>query len=345
MLVARDKALQFKKNQDFALQFEGDSVCLLKVGDVVNPSTIVFEGQSSSLLQSMSISRELGVSPPQVKNYMTVSDGEIVDKGEVIAKRSVSMGMMERVVKSISEGRLSYRRIDGGVVDIMSPFSDSTVTAGVSGRVKMVVPESNQKRQVIFSTDAYVRYPVIVDGESVSGRLEIIKDGSSLYFPEDVGSDCKGKIVVAGRELNPTLYESLIEAGAIGVMVGGINRSDFSSLGVKAIPIFVMEGWGVVPINSILLDFLVNSKGAYTYLDVTNEKVVVHNPDYVITEESESDFLMEIEEGMIIQVWDQPYWGYSGIVENVLDEEDLIQVRFSSGRRVLVDPKSVRVIQ
>ena len=63
MLVARDRALQFKKNQDFALHFEGDSVSVLKIGDAVEPSTVVFEGQSSRLIQSMSISRELGVAP------------------------------------------------------------------------------------------------------------------------------------------------------------------------------------------------------------------------------------------------------------------------------------------
>ncbi|MFH1547109.1 MAG: hypothetical protein ABIC57_01330 [bacterium] len=345
MLVVRDRRLQFKKNQDFAIHFEGDSVSLLKVGDMVQPSTAVFEGQASRLVQSMSISRELGVPPSQVKKYVVVSDGEIVDKGDVIAKRSVSMGMMERVVKAISDGRLSYRRIDAGVVDIMSPFSESVVTSGVYGRVRLVMPETNQKRQIILSTDAYVAKPVICDGESVSGKLEIIKDGSSIYFPEDVSSECRGKLIVAGRELDSMLYEALIEVGALGVIVGGMNISDFINLGVKAIPIFVMEGWGIVPIDSILLNFFLSSKGCYSYMDTVNERLVIYNSSHNQEIEDGDEYLVDVEEGMTIQVWDQPYWGFSGIVENVLEEEDLIQVKFSSGRKVLVRPGSARVIE
>jgi hypothetical protein len=293
----------------------------------------------------MSISKELGVSPRLVKDHLVVSDGEIVDKGDVIAKRSVSMGMMERVVKAISDGRLSYRRIDSGVVDIMSPFSESTVVAGISGRVRMIIPETNQKRQLILSTEAYVAHPVICGGESISGRLGIIKEGSSVYFPEDVKSELRGKIVLAGRELNSMLYEALVEVGALGVIVGGMNISDFINLGMKAIPVFVMEGWGVVPVNSIFLDFLNKSKESYVYMDVSNEKLVVYNPDFEFENERENEFYIEIEEGMVIQVWDQPYWGFSGTVEKVLHEEDLIQVKFLSGRKVLVRPGSVRVIE
>jgi hypothetical protein len=346
MLVARDQSLKFEKDQDFAVQFEGDSVCMLKVGDVVEESTVVFEGQSSHVLQSMHISRELGVPPSDIKEFVSVSDGEIVEKGEVVAKRSVSMGMMEKIVKNNLEGRLSYRQIDSGVVDIMSPFSDKTVTAGVTGRVRRVVPESNQKREVILSVNGYVSKPVFCSGESVSGSLYILKTGDSVYFPEDVTSDCRGKIVVAGRELNLMLYESIVEAGAIGVIVGGVSRTDFSSMGHKAIPIFVMEGWGTVPLDNILIEFFRNSAGKPVYLDVSSEKIGVYNPDYEGTSDRIGyDFLVDIEEGMKVQVWDLPYWGYSGTVENVMDEEDLLQVKFSSGRKILVDPGSTRVIE
>lgn len=346
MLVARDKSLKFMKSQDFSIQYEGDSVCMLKVGDKVSPSTVVFEGQSSYILQAMHISRELGVPPIDVKEFMVISDGEIVEKGEVVAKRSISMGMMERLVKTNTEGRLSYRRIESGVVDVMSPFSDKTVVSGVEGKVRLVVPETNQKREVIISTDAYVAQPIFCSGESVSGMLHVLKDGNSVYFPEDVNSDCRGKIVLAGRELGLTLYEAIVEAGAIGVIVGGVSRGDYSSMGDKAIPVFVMEGWGTVPLDSMLIDFFVKSEGFPAYLDVTNEKVLVSNTTYKPKEDTIGyDFLIELEPGMYVQVWDQPYWGYSGVVETVLDEEDLVQVKLSSGRKALVDPGSVRVIE
>jgi hypothetical protein len=142
------------------------------------------------------------------------------------------------------------------------------------------------------------------------------------------------------------LYESIVEAGAIGVIVGGVSRTDFSSMGHKAIPIFVMEGWGTVPLDNILIEFFRNSAGKPVYLDVSSEKIVVYNPDYEGTSDRIGyDFLVDIEEGMKVQVWDLPYWGYSGTVENVMDEEDLLQVKFSSGRKILVDPGSTRVIE
>lgn len=348
MVVTCRPSVTAKEGQRFVVSFEGDSSCLVRVGDLLDPSTTVFDGRSSEILQAINLGKELGVDPRHAKRYVLKTDGEIIDRGDVVSRRTIAMGTVERVVKSQHDGRISMERISSGVLDIRAPFSDASVPAGVHGRVSRIFPDSGGRRKIEIEVAGYVAKPFLCKGRSVAGRVMILKDGTSVYRPSDVDGRCRDMIVVAGRSLSLKLYESLIEAGTKAVIVGGMPLTEFRVMESAAVPIFVSEGWGIAPINTVLLNLLKEHEGDFCFLDIERKHLVIcpsGEPLSVGGKDEEIDVgLCGVEKGQTVQVWDMPYWGYSGKVMQVLEDEGLVQVIFDSGKKVVVDAGSVVVI-
>jgi hypothetical protein len=47
---------------------------------------------------------------------------------------------------------------------------------------------------------------------------------------------------------------------------------------------------------------------------------------------------------MLVQVWDMPYWGFSGVVLDVMEEEEMVRIIFDSGKRIVARRQVVTVI-
>ncbi len=348
MVVSHIPSVTIKAGQRFLLGFEGESTSLVRVGDTVVPSTTIIEGRSSAILQSINFGKELGIQPRDAEKYLLKAHGEIVDKRDAVARRKMAMGTTERVVRSRFDGRVSTERINSGVLDIQAPFSEASMPSGVHGRVLRIFPERAGKREVEIEVTGYVAKPFLCEGINITGHIHVLKDGSSVYRPSDLEARCKGKVVVAGRSLSLKLYESLIEVGARGVIMGGIPLTEYRVIETVAIPIFVTEGWGVIPINTILLNLLREFEGDSCFLDIERGQLVLcpsKSPLEVDNSHDDREVgLSRMEKGLTVQVWDMPYWGYSGKIVQMFEEENLVQVMFDSGRKVLVDQGSVVAI-
>jgi hypothetical protein len=359
MLVLKDPLIRYRKNQEFPLRFMGDGVSPVKPHDKVNPSTVVFEGMATNILQSIDLNKELSLSTKKkVKKFLLKSEGEIVEEGDVLAKRSVSFGIAERIVKSKYEGKVSCNRIDQGVVDIMAPSIESVVTADMYGRVAHIMPSAGKiYKEIVLSVDGLEFRPELFGGGDVSGHLHLLKEGNSIYRPSDVDDNCKQKIVVAGRLLNLKLYEALVSAGALGVIVGGVGYEDYDIIKQKAIPIAVTEGWGAIPINDILMNILQKYNGTPVYIDRSNNLLFIYpKGDFFefssLEEKGELKYmssekageLVDLEIGHKVQIWDAPFWGYVGNVIDILESENLVNVELSNGRKALLEPELVQVV-
>ncbi|MBN2100271.1 hypothetical protein JW710_00030 [Candidatus Dojkabacteria bacterium] len=347
MYVVRNPKINFEVEQEFAVDVVGDVYSPLRVGDRVSTDTVVFEGQGSDILQSLDVCKTLGVPAKDAKDFVLVGDGEIVDKGDIVAKRKVSLGMLEKIAKAGYEGRLSLSRIDSGVIDIMSPFSDSSTTAGVKGIVKHIIPEGENKRRMIIETSGHVAKPFVFTGGSASGTIGFIKDGDSVYRAEDVSSVLASKIVVSGRKLTVKLYEALVEVGANGIIVGGMDNSEFHSVESFAIPVFISEGWGTIPINISLYNILKNSEDGLAYLDVDTNQLLICSDSAAANGSSQERVLswVRLKTGDKVQIWNYPYWAFSGEVVGILDDENLVQIKLVSGKKVTVRGGMLSVIE
>ena len=164
MIVAQEHTVRPAFSQRFRILFEGDACCSVAHGEKVTPETVIFEGRTSEILQSINLSKELGVSASEVAKFITIDDGEIVDVGDVIARRSVAMGTVDRIVRARMEGRIVLENISGGFAEIRAPFNDAVVKAGVHGRVGRIYPERMGRRVVDLDVNGFVSEPFFFIG-------------------------------------------------------------------------------------------------------------------------------------------------------------------------------------
>jgi hypothetical protein len=359
MLILKDPRIRFKKNQKFPIKFRGEGVCPVKANDKVDPSTVLFEGSQTNILQSIDLPKELAISPDKARKYILKSEGEIVEEGDILARRTVSLGIMEKLVRSEFEGKVSFERLDKGILDIMAPSRESVMTAGMHGRVAHVMPsDKNSYREVVLKVDGLQVNAAIAFGEKVSANLALLKNGNSVYRASDVTESFKGKIVVAGRHLNVKLYEALIEAGVKGIIAGGVASQGFNIIREKSVPTAILEGWGVIPINNVVIDMLRHYENAPVLIDSSKNKIFVYpagdgedlsknylNDDFSYMLAANTADIVEACEDMKVQIWDEPFWGYSGKIVDVLNDDDLINIELSTGSKVLVEPQLVRVVE
>jgi hypothetical protein len=334
----------------YSLGFDGEAVSRVKVGDTVVPSTVVFEGNESVILQSINVTNELGVRAGDIQKFLLKDDGEIIDRGEIVARKTVAVGTVERIVRAKYSGRVSYARISSGIVDIRSPFSEAMVVAGVHGKVVHIYPDHGHRREISLEVTAYAASPFLMIGSEMSGKLHFLKDGTSLYRPRDVDSQCNGMVVVAGRSLSLALYDALVAVGARGIIVGGIQKTEFSSLFRPALPIAVTEGWGIIPINSVLMSVMDELKGDSVYLDSKRKRIVFCPSDEIPRIENRSYVaesgvsVCKVQKGQSVQVWDLPYWGFCGRVIGFVEEERMVQVSLGGEQNILVSADSIVAI-
>jgi hypothetical protein len=359
MLVLKNPRIRFKKDQKFPIKFRGEGVCPVKANDKVTPSTVLFEGSETNILQSIDLPKELAISPDKARKYILKSEGEIVEEGDILARRTVSLGIMEKLVRSKFEGKISFERVDKGILDIMAPSRESVMTAGMYGRVAHVMPSvKNPYSEVILKVDGLEVNAAIAFGEKVSANLAVLKDGNSVYTASDVTESFKGKIVVAGRHLNIKLYEALIEAGVKGIIAGGVVSQGFNSIREKSVPTAILEGWGIIPINNVVIEMLRSYENAPVFIDSAKNKIFVYpagdgedlsknylDNNFLYKLSDDLPDIVEACEDMKVQIWDEPFWGYSGKITDVLKNDDLINVELSTGSKVLVEPALVRVIE
>ncbi|MBN1618774.1 hypothetical protein JW887_05550 [Candidatus Dojkabacteria bacterium] len=356
MIGVEEKKIYYSTDEEISIDFSGSASCVVSKGDEISPDSLIFEGESSEVLQSINLPKDLGVNVDEVGKYLLKDQGEIIDKGEVIARRSVSFGLAEKIAFSQYNGKVALDRLSSGFVDIMAPSEYSSVKAGIYGKVFNILPLSNYRRSISFSVNGFVAKAFTCVGESKGGKLKLIKDGNSMYSTSDIDESCKGKILVLGRKLTFKLYEAAVENDVSGIIVGAVDRAEFDGIKDEVIPIFVTEGWGTIPINAVLLDLLSSHKDKFTYLDVDRESIVLYHDDRENIKKR--SFFVNIPDfnnvdicpvrlvkiGDFVKILDLPFWGYTAKVISIMDNEDLIQVILDSGRKVLLSENSFVLI-
>lgn len=350
MIVPFIPKIKVREGVKYALLFEGDAVATVKTGDSVVPRSIVLKGNESIVLQAINLSQELGVAPSQVAKFMVKDDGEIVDEGELVARRSIAAGTVERLVYSSFSGKLSFDRLASGVLEVRSPFTETEVLARVHGKVERIFPEQFHKREIHISVNAFSTRPFMILGNYVAAPLRFLKEGNAVYRARDVDSSCEGAVVVVGRSLSVALYDALLSAGAKGIVVGGIQKTELSAFAEPAIPLVITEGWGIIPVNEVLWSVLKEHEEDICIVN-PYEKILAITPSSSVPTVSKDESLInagitviELHKGQQVQVRDLPYWGYTGKVIDILEDEGLVQVLIGEELKVLVGSGAIIAI-
>lgn len=264
----------------------------VRVGDSVEPSTVV--ARSSSLEKSITVfvASELGVPNDEVRRRLTRPIGSSFEAGEEIAR--ARRGLRTAAVTAPLGGVLTDVDDANGTVVLRASSASSELRALVDGVVERVIPDHG----AIVRTGGSRVFGAIGFGGETTGRLVVGLDRHDRELTADQVKDTwKGTIVLTGMTVGVPTLARLRQVGVAGIIVGSLAEADirrfvsstgaeevsaaaFWRMGAPAAPfvamnaqtpfvVVVTEGFGRIPMAEPVFSFLRQNEGSVISIQAT----------------------------------------------------------------------------
>lgn len=293
---------------------------LVSPGNKVTPETILAEGVVSAGQRLLKVASILGVSGRYVTNYLTRKVGEKIFKNEVLARKKGLFNFGKKVVTSPIDGEVIMITPEG---DVMVKFLPERikVVSGARGKVAEI-----KKDGVVIETLVHKVFGVAGTGRIREGIVKMVAKPNEFILENYITENDQNRILVGGASVGRETLEKALKFGVKGIVVGGINYSDFLSFGVGSdvgFTLVVTEGFGILPMGEDIFNKIKEQEGYFGFVDGKSFSLSIP----VIGEVKEEIKIQEVK-------WREPKAG--GLVR-VLDEnrEDFIGTLVSiEGERI-----------
>ncbi|MAV95750.1 MAG: hypothetical protein CMG06_01215 [Candidatus Marinimicrobia bacterium] len=325
------KVLQHSKvRKERRLPIKGE----LKVreGDAVKADDIVAKTNLPGNVHMVKVANRLNISPTDIIDVLLVKEGDILNKGDLIAETQGLFGFFKSELRSPVSGQIeSISDVTGQIVMREEPLPVE-VDAYISGTVLDVIQHEGV---TIESEAAYVQGIFGIGGEA-RGNLEVISTSRDNELGiEDINENHSGKIVVGGSFVSLEVYKKALKLKVKGIVVGGFNYFDLEEilgyrLGVAitgtedlVTSLVLTEGYGNIKMSDRTYDLLKAHDGKFVSINgATQIRAGVIRPEIVIPlgdNEMPSDITTKkeklgIESGSLVRVIRAPYFGKIGNV-------------------------------
>lgn len=322
---------------------------IVSEGEEVEANTVLGYYNPHGNITTLNLARELDISPFDVLDTLVKREGDVVFKGEVIARLRGLFSKRE------------FRAPEDGVLERVSRYTGwvtirglpMPIHAGFPGVVEKIVPEEG----VTLRLSGANIQGIFGIGGLVSGRLDVVPDSQFRVLDnEDVSSNYEGAVLVGGARVTPGYLQRAAKLGIRAVVTGGIHKRDLDQflgypLGVAVtgmepgITVIITEGFGQLPMRSDIWAIVEEHKYMTVYASgSTQVRAGVIRPELFIPgpyRESVSvgEFSQEIAPGARVRVIRAPYFGKHGVIMSAPSLQTLptesvvlsVQVRLDSG--------------
>ncbi len=343
---------------------------VVKKDAIVGAADIVATTDLPGNVKTVNVANVLGLPPADVPGSMIRQIGDVVKEGDVIASAKSFFGVFKSEAKANTNGKIEGVSEVTGQVTIREAPIPVEVDAYVDGKVVEVMPKEGV---VVETTGAFIQGIFGVGGEQY-GTLKRIVDGPDVALtPDRIPADAKGLILIGGSEVDRKTIEKAKQAGARGLVVGGIDAEELRlllgyDLGVAitgneeiGLTVIVTEGFGRLTMARKTFDLLSKMDGRLASINgATQIRAGVQRPEIIVPvlEESahsiEEGFVGGLEIGSPIRVIREPYFGHLGTVAELpaelqpLETEAsvrVLKVKFADGSIATVPRANVEMIE
>jgi len=183
------------------LPLKGEVV--VKVGDKVEPDTVVARTHLPGNVEPLNVANILGVPPEDVPDCMLKKRGEAVEEGEIIAKTKSFFGLFTSTCKAKISGSIENVSSITGQVLLRGAPVPVEVRAYLKGEVAEIFPEEGVE---VKTWGSFVQGIFGIGGETFGELKMVSPDNKAVLTDKEIDETCRGKVVVGG---------SLVTAGAI----------------------------------------------------------------------------------------------------------------------------------
>jgi len=353
---------------------------LVNEGDVVSQQDIVAETYVEGQAMTVNAGAFLGLEPEETRDgyscelnrYMVKKQGDAVKQGEVICRRSSLFGLIKVTCESPIDGTIEVISDMSGQVVIRRPPIPVRIPAHVPGKVVKVTPEQGC---VIETPATFIQGIIGIGGEKEGALLMAVKTASDVLTDQAIPSDAKGKILVGGSLITREGLQTALEAGAVGVLVGGINNDVLNAflgyeMGVAitgneelGLTLVVTEGFGEMQMSEKTFELLKKRDGYLACIDGSTQiRAGVIRPEIIIPLSEQDAGQPSVDEsldagmkpGLPIRIIRSPYFGALATIVSLpvdlqeVDTESRVRVlvaELEDGRQVIVPRANVELIE
>jgi hypothetical protein len=281
-LLVQDSDLRIERR----LPMQGE--IQVKIGDRVEPSTIIGTGDQATRPLLVNIARELEVEPGASEERLIKQPGQPVEAGEVIAKRR--RGLRTHAVRSPIAG--TFIRFDPqlGTALIRPAVGRIELPAQVAG----VIEEIEQGWGVTIRAFGSRFFGAVGVGEDTFGVLKMIPgDRQRPLGPEQIDSRSARAILAVGGSVSAAALAKAVQAGIRGIVAGSIEESELTNwlgagggalwrvglpdwqlpTGGAPLTLVLTEGFGRTPMAQPLYDVLAAADGIPIAISGTTQLV------------------------------------------------------------------------
>lgn len=346
---------------------------LVSKGQIVAPDDVVARAQLPGIMQSVKAAATLGVDPDELAECLLVKVGDVVEKGQIIAKSKAFFGLMKSECKSPVPGTVETISTVSGNVGVRQPPIPIEVKAYVSGRVAEVMQAEGV---AVEAEGALIQGIFGVGGERVGTLQAVAQSPADVLNEGAIRPEMAGKILLGGANITGAALRKASDVGVTGIVVGGIVDKDLITflgydIGVAItgheninITVVITEGFGTIPMAQRTFDLLKSLDGKTGSINgATQIRAGVIRPELIvpldkpagakpISQDREGEF--ELSLGTPIRVIREPYFGELGAVSALPPQlvtvdsgasVRVLEAKLADGRTVTVPRANVEIIQ
>lgn len=224
---------------------------LVRKSQVVSAVDVVGEANQNPKHVLLDIARGLGVGINEVDQHLQRAAGDVIAEGDILAG---PVGWGKRVVRAPCAGRVVL--IGCGKLLLEQESVPQQVLAGLPGEVISLIPG---RGAVIESIGALVQ-GVWGNGAINFGLLKVlIKKTEDILSVDQLDFDLRGSVVFGGYCGEERVLRAAADLPLKGLILSSMSSSLIPVASEITFPIIVIEGFGLLPVNSAAFNLLVTS--------------------------------------------------------------------------------------
>jgi len=312
-------------------------------GESVLPEQVIAETYMPGDIFPLNLANQLSMPPADVPECVTVSIGDEVCKGDVLAETKGIFGMFKSIYRSPNNGTVETISDITGQIIIRGEEHPVNVMAFMPGKVIKIIKDQGV---VIESKVSLIQGIFGIGGESFGEIVVACKSHDETVNAEHITENMKNSVIIGGGRMTSEAIQKAIDIGASGLISGGIDDQDLKEilgydLGVAitgseklGLTLIVTEGFGDIAMAERTFKLFKSREGKKASINgATQIRAGVIRPSIIIpvdeisAEESiESDYESGIlEVGSSVRIIRDPYFGEIGTVHSLPSNPQILE--------------------
>ncbi len=342
---------------------------LVSVGQAVSAEDVVAATELPGNVHTVNVAHDLNVNGEEVPRLMLKAEGDPVEAQEPIAEYKALWGIFHAVSRSPAAGTIENISPVTGQVLVRGPALPVELTAYIDGTIVQILGDEG----VMVECGGALLQGILGIGGEAHGELALIAESPDQRLTaEHIAKDCAGQVLVGGSLVSLEALEHAREAGAVGVIVGGIDAAVLDELigerlGVAitgheevGLTLIITEGFGELPMAQRSFELLKAHAGQQASLNgATQIRAGVIRPEVIIPHPSSAEvppepIIAELKVGSSVRLIRDPYFGILGTITALpedlqeIETESLVRVvhvRSDDGDELTIPRANIELIQ